>query len=212
MRKIASAFFNPNYSYDVEITYDGSTRSAYDCELKAIAIPTASVYKRLEITLTLLSPHGYLSGGGVYGRDINSVQPRLGWPWVSVVGAGHLYSLYNFAKTISVDNNGDGPTWIRAVFTATGSDAVVNPKLYKNEYHIRVLATLQPGDVLEIDTEKKLVKLNGVNALHLLDKTSNWSGMRMDVGSNAFGFEADEYDNQLSVRIYYSLRFYGMGG
>ena len=74
------------------------------------------------------------------------------------------------------------------------------------------MTTLQPGDVLEIDTEKKLVKLNGVNALHLLDKTSNWSGMRMDVGSNAFGFEADEYDNQLSVRIYYSLRFYGMGG
>lgn len=212
MRKLASAFFNPLYTYTVDITYQGSTRSAHDCELKAIAMPTGSIYKRLEITLTLLSPTGYLDGGGMYGRDINSVQPRLGWPWVSVAGVGHLYSLYNFAKAVTVNNDGDGPTYIRAEFVATGSDAVVNPKLIKGEYFIRVLTSLNPGDVLEINTEKKQVKLNGVSILNLVDKESNWTGMQMKVGQNSFGFDADEHDNQLSVRIYYTKRYYGMGG
>lgn len=211
MRKIVSAFFNPLYTYSVEITYGESTRSAHECELKAIAIPTANIYKRFSVTLTLLSPTGYLDGGGLYGRDINSIQPRLGWPWVSMRGRGMLYSLYNFSKAVTVDNNGDAPTFIRAVFTATGKDAVINPKLIKGEYFIRVLTTMRPGDKVEIDTEKRLVKINGVNAMHLVDKASNWTGMKMEVGQNSFGFDADEHDNQLSVRIYYTTRFYGMG-
>ena len=212
MRKLASAFFNPAYTYSVEITYHGSTRSAHDCELKALAMPTGNVYKRLEITLTMLSPTGYLDGGGMYGRDINSVQPRLGWPWVSLVDVGHLYSLHSFAKAITVDNDGDGPTYIRAEFVANGPDTVVNPQLVKGQYYIRVLTTLHAGDKLTIDTEKKQVKLNGASILHLVDKTSNWAGMRMDVGVNSFGFDADERDNQLAVRIYYTKRYYGMGG
>lgn len=212
MRKIASAFFNPLYTFDVAITYQGSTRTAIDCEIKAIAIPTGNVHKRMEIKLTLFSPSGYLDGGGLNGVNIASVTPRLGWPWVSVVGVGHLYSLYNFSKAITIDNDGDGPTYIRAVFVATGKDPVVNPSLIKGSYHVKVLAGINPGDQLEIDTEKRLVKINGVNVLHLVEKTSNWTGMRMDVGQNSFGFDADEHDNQLAVRIYYTKRFYGIGG
>lgn len=211
MRKLVSAFFNPLYKYTVDITYGSSNRAAHECELKAIAIPTVNVYKRFEVTVTFLSPTGYLDGGGIYGRDINSVQPRLGWPWVSVAGRGMLYSLYNFSKAVTVNNDGDAPTFIRAVFTATGSDPVPNPVLIKGEYYVRVLTTMNPGDKVEIDTEKRLVKINGVNALHLVDKTSNWTGMKMEVGQNSFGFDADDHDNQLSVRIYYTTRFYGMG-
>lgn len=211
MRKIVSAYFNPLYKYSMDITYADSTRSAHECELKAISIPTENVYKRFEVTLTMFCPMGYLDGGGIYGRDINSVQPRLGWPWVSVADRGMLYSLYNFSKAVTVNNDGDAPTFIRAVFTATGSDVVANPMLIKGEYYVRVLTSMQPGDKVEIDTEKRLVKINGVNALHKVDKASNWTGMRMDVGQNTFGFDADEHDNQLSVRIYYTTRFYGMG-
>lgn len=211
MRKLVSAFFNPLYKYSVEITYGESTRWAHECELKAIAIPTENVYKRFEVTLTMLSPTGYLDGDSVYGKDINNIIPRLGWPWVSVAGVGMLYSVFEFTKAVTIDNDGDAPTYIRAVFTATGEDPVPNPKLIKGEYFVRVLTTMQPGDKVEIDTEKRLVKINGVNALHLVDRQSNWTGMRMERGQNSFGFDADDHENQLSVRIYYSKRFYGMG-
>ena len=212
MRKIAAAFFNPLYTYDVQFIYGSYERTAHDCEIKAMAIPTENLYKRLSVKLTLMCANGYLSGGGIYGKDIASIAPRLGWPWVSVAGVGHLYSLYNFSRIISVDNNGDAPSFIRAVFTATGDDDVTNPKLIKDEFYIRVMTTMHKGDQLEIDTEKRLVKLNGVSVLNLVDKTSNWMGMRMDLGRNVFGFAADDHDNQLAVRVYYTQRFYGLGG
>ena len=211
MRKLVSAFFNPLYKYSVSITYGESTRAAHECELKALAIPTGNLYRRFEATLTLLSPTGYLDGDGIYGKNINNVIPRLGWPWVSVAGAGMLYSVFEFSKAVTIDNDGDAPTYIRAVFTATGEDVIHNPVLIKGEYFVRVLASMNPGDKVEIDTEKRLVKINGVNALHLVDRNSNWTGMRMERGQNSFGFDADDHENQLSVRIYYSKRFYGMG-
>lgn len=211
MRKIASAFFNPSFTFDVRIVYGKLSRTARGCELKAIALPTGNISHRFTASVTFLAPNGFLEGDGIYGRDINAVTGRLGWPFVSVVGRGFLYSKFNFSKVIDVNNDGDAPTFIRAVFTATGMDAVENPKLMKDSSYIRILTNLNPGDELEIDTEKRLVRINGENALHLLDKTSSWQGMRMDTGMNTFGFGADNHDNQLAVRIYYAKRYYGMG-
>lgn len=212
MRKIIAAFLNPLYTFSVSVRYGGLERAAHECELKALALPTESLYKPLKVTFTLLCPTGYLDGsGGMYGADITEKQPRLGWPWVSLAGRGMIFSRYLFTRAVTVDNRGDAPTYIRAVFTALGPDTVTNPKLIKGGYYIRILTVLQPGDELEIDTEKRLVKLNGVSALQLVDKRSNWNGMRMNRGQSSFGFAADTNDNQLSVRIYYTERFFGMG-
>lgn len=210
-RKIASAFFNPAYTFDVQIIYGSMSRTGRNCELKALAMPTGNLYRRFEITLTMFAPNGYLEGDGIYGKDINAIAPRLGWPFVSVAGRGFLYSKFNFSKTINVNNDGDAPTFIRAVFSVVGDDVVENPKLFKDDAYVRILTNIQRGDKLEIDTEKRLVRLNGENILHLVDKTSSWTGMRMETGANTFGFDADSHDNQLSVRIYYSKRYYGMG-
>lgn len=211
MRKIASAFFNPDYSFDVRADYGLFSRTARNCELKALAMPMENMYKRFEISMSFLSPTGYLEGEGLFGKDINAVTSRFGWPFVSVKEVGFIYSKFDFSRTIDVFNDGDAPTFIRAVFTANGSDAVENPQLIKDGAYVRIKTALNPGDVLEIDTENRLVRVNGENALHLVDKTSYWQGMKMGVGDNTFGFSADAHDNQLSVRIYYAKRYYGAG-
>lgn len=211
MRALASSFFTPTYSFDATIAYNGSTRTARDCRLKALALPTGNVYAPLELTLSLLCPTGYLESGGLHGEDLNSINPRLGWPFVSLDGKGFLFGVHNFTKTITVKNTGVAPTWARAVFTATGADTVKNPKLMRGNSYIRVLCTLNPGDVLEIDTEKRTVRLNGASALHLVDKQSNFNKMAMPIGHNTIGFDADTHDNQLSVRVYYPIRYNGLG-
>lgn len=211
MRHIASAFFNPVYTYDVKCTYGNFTRTARNCELKAIALPMENLYKRFEFSVSLLAPDGYLEGDGIYGKDINAVTARLGWPWVSLKSVGFLYSKYDFSRTIEVENDGDAPSFIRAVFTVSGTDTVENPTLVKDDSFVRIKTTLQAGDVLEINTETRVVRLNGENALNLVDKASYWQGMVMNTGENTFGFAADTHENQLSVRIYYAKRFYGMG-
>lgn len=210
LRALAGAFFNPSFTFDAAVTYGGVTRTARGCRLKALALPTANVYAPLEIMLTLLCPTGYLDGGGLHGEDLNSITPRLGWPFVSLCASGFVFGVHNYSKTITVNNTGDGPTWARAVFTLTGADTVENPRLTRGDAFVRVLCTLSPGDRLEIDTEKRTVRLNGRNALHLVDRKSSFQRMEMAMGNNTIGFDADTHDNQLSVRVYYAIRYGGI--
>ncbi|MDY2656273.1 MAG: phage tail family protein [Candidatus Limiplasma sp.] len=211
LRARAVVFFDPQYTYDVDISYDGVTRTARDCRLKAVAIPSGSLYQPIEITATFLCPYGYLDGeGGMDGVDLNSITPRLGWPYVSMENAGALFGIYNYDKTVVIHNRGSAPTWVRGVFTAMGPGTVQNPKLIHGDAFVRVLYTMNPGDVVDIDTEKRIVRINGVNALNKIDKASRFGGMRVDPGYSVIGFDADTNPDQLSARVYFQIRYLGI--
>lgn len=225
LRARAVVFFDPQYTYDVDISYDGVTRTARDCRLKAVAIPSGSLYQPLDITATFLCPYGYLDGeGGMDGVDLNSITPRLGWPYVSMMkdgvpgkarsglddAPGMLFGVYNYDKTVVIHNRGSAPTWVRGVFTAMGPGTVQNPKLIHGDAFVRVLYTMNPGDVVDIDTEKRVVRINGVNALNKIDKASSFGGMRVDPGYSVIGFDADTNPDQLSARVYFQIRYLGV--
>ena len=221
LRARAVVFFDPQYTYDVDISYDGVTRTARDCRLRAVAIPSGSLYQPLDITATFLCPYGYLDGeGGMDGVDLNSITPRLGWPYVSMMkdgvpgkarsglddAPGMLFGVYNYDKTVVIHNRGSAPTWVRGVFTAMGPGTVQNPKLIHGDAFVRVLYTMNPGDVVDIDTEKRIVRINGVNALNKIDKASSFGSMRVDPGYSVIGFDADTNPDQLSARVYFQIR------
>lgn len=225
LRARAVVFFDPQYTYDVDISYDGVTRTARDCRLRAVAIPSGSLYQPLDITATFLCPYGYLDGeGGMDGVDLNSITPRLGWPYVSMMkdgvpgkarsglddAPGMLFGVYNYDKTVVIHNRGSAPTWVRGVFTAMGPGTVQNPKLIHGDAFVRVLYTMNPGDVVDIDTEKRIVRINGVNALNKIDKASSFGGMRVDPGYSVIGFDADINPDQLSARVYFQIRYLGI--
>ena len=214
MRILLAAFFNPTYTFDVKFIYGDLTRTARDCEIKAMEMPTGNIYERFRITMTLMSPNGYLEDGGIQGGDINNVLPRFGWPYISLAdrNKGALWGVFEFAQAHTFENDGDAPTFIRAIFKAAGEDTIENPALLHNDSFVRVKTVLQPGDELEIDTEKRIVRINGVNRLNLVTKDSNFAGMKMGVGTQTFGFSADTHEDQLSVRIYYAKRYYSLGG
>lgn len=225
LRARAVMFFDPQYTYDVDISYDGVTRTARDCRLRAVAIPSGSLYQPLDITATFLCPYGYLDGeGGMDGVDLNSITPRLGWPYVSMMkdgvpgkarsglddAPGMLFGVYNYDKTVVIHNRGSAPTWVRGVFTAMGPGTVQNPKLIHGDAFVRVLYTMNPGDVVDIDTEKRIVRINGVNALNKIDKASSFGSMRVDPGYSVIGFDADTNPDQLSARVYFQIRYLGV--
>ncbi len=60
-------------------------------------------------------------------------------------------------------------------------------KLMKGTKHILVTNNFNPGDVLVIDNDRGLIKLNGLRAMHLLDVSSDF--FRLDRGLNEFGLE-----------------------
>lgn len=208
MRSLAGAFFNPRYDFDVTIQYGGVERTAPGCRIKSIDIPTENIHKKLRIYLTFFCPDAYLLGEGLRGANINKTTPGFAFPFVSLVGIGFNFAVFDFTTNIAIENDGDAPTYVRAVFTAKGQ--VANPKLVKDGAQIKILSTLQAGDILEIDTEKNTVLLNGVNAVNLVDKTSDFAAMELAVGGNTIGFGADSGDNLLDVSIYYAKRYQGV--
>ena len=208
MRKLAGAFFNPRYRFDVTVQYMGVERTAAGCLIKAIDMPTGNIHRKLRLNLTFFCEDAYMLGEGLRGQNINSVRNGFGFPFVSLVGVGFNYAVFEFTANIAIENDGDAPTYVRAIFTARGN--VNNPKLVKDGAYIRVLKTLVAGDVLEIDTEQNTVKLNGENAVNLVDKTSDFAAMELAIGDNTIGFGADSGDNLLDVAVFYSKRYQGV--
>ncbi len=212
MRTIASAFFSPSQTFSVSVTLEGKTRIAKYCRLKALAMPTGSIYAPLAITASFLCPSGYLTGTDdeTQGKNLNSVTPALGFPFVSVVGYGFNFGIRNFAKVINVSNTGDASTFIRAIFEVDGTDTVINPSLICGDAFVKVLTELSLGDVLVIDSELRTITLNGQNVLNLMSKDSTMGNMTLAVGENTIGFDADEHENQLRIRVYYEYKYNGL--
>lgn len=205
LRSIASSFFSHAYTYDVEFQYDGVIRTATECELKAIDIPTENIHKPFRMVVTVLAPAGYLQGGGMNGQNLNEARGGFGFPYVSLVNRGFHYGVFLFSQRAAVINDGAGPTYVRAVMTCRGE--VINPKLTHGDSFVRVVTTLNKGDTLVIDTEKRIVTLNGSNAITYVDKASNFQGMTLEVGASEIGFEADSGDNLLDVSVYWAKRY-----
>lgn len=205
LREIASSFFSSLYTYDVDFQYEGIEKSAKDCEIKVVDMPTENVNKPFRIAVTVLVPAGYLQGGGMNGQNLNGVRGGFGFPYVSLVDFGMVYGVYLYNKQTTVINDGVAPTYMRADITARGE--VENPKLICNGSYIRLVAALEQGDRVEIDTEKRMVLLNGENAITMLDKKSSFHGMEMQVGSNVIGFDADSGDNLLDVSVYWAKKY-----
>lgn len=211
MRKVSISFFNPKYSYEVYITYQGQSRY-FNGSILGFKCPNENVYKPIEITCTFLSESPYLKSIDDFGMDIASINPEFGFPYISCIDTmnGFTFGSYNFAKTVDISNDGDVETYCKAVFTAKGN--VTNPKLIKDLKYVRIIDTLVSEDVIEIDftSNPPTVKKNGVNIIAKTDRTSSFTDMQLQTGSNTIGFSADVGENVLSVIIYYNKLYLGV--
>lgn len=207
IRDMVGGFFHSQYTYEAEFHYDGVTRSAVDCELKALELPTGNVHSNFRFSVSLLCPSGYLQGGGLNGQNINAVRAAFGFPYVSLVGVGFNTGVYMFSQDVSIVNDGASPTDMRVVMTVRGD--VENPSIYKNdgESYIRVLETLYEGDKLEIDVANRSVRLNGKNIINKVDRYSDFRGMQLGIGESRIGFAADRGDNLLDVSVYWAKQY-----
>ena len=220
MRAYAVSFFNPKHEFDVHLTYQGRTRWCHGVQ-SGFSCPTGNVYQRVEITWTLLCPDPFLMSEGDFGKDIAEVVGKYGFPFSSCVQAsggayGHVFSdgfiasKRQFSPIVEITNDGDVDTWCRAVLVASGE--VVNPKLTQGDEYVRIVTTMEEGDEVVIDFTHRppTVTLNGENAIHLCDRTSSFTGMRMKPGKVELGYGADSGENMLSVSVFYHERYLGI--
>lgn len=206
-RKEAVSFFNSRYSYRVDITYQGTSRWII-CELEKYAVPALNVYDRIEVTAEFYAADPYWKSVDDFGRDIASLTPHFGFPFVCVENKGINCGIFNFAKTVLIENDGDTDTYCKAIIAASGD--VLNPSLIKGDKFVKVLDTMCAGDVIEIDLERATVLKNGANIIGRADRKSSFVNMHLEVGTNKIGYAADNGDNYLSCTIYYNKLYCGI--
>lgn len=221
IRAEAIRFFNPKYSYTCYVTYLGRTRH---CEGEQIGfmVTTGNIYKKVELTWTILCPNPYMLDADIFGKDLTQSDPRFGFPWVSFLppaegepkrtNVGFITGYYKYVGSASIVNDGDVPSGIRMIISAT--DTVVKPYVTvgnKGRFEPPT-ATMKAGDKFELDASVRPPKVlfNGKNAIGLAGKNSNILDMVIDPGVTKLSYGAQEGSGSMHVTIYYNKQYLGI--
>ena len=209
MRQVVRSFFGVKRTFKVYLTYQNMTRWC-EGEIIAFQMPTENIHKKLQFTFTILSTQPYLLSVEEFGQNIAETTPRFGFPYVSLLNRGFIFSVFNFAKEVELSNDGDVETYARIVMIARGD--VTNPEIRNGDYYIKILDTMKNSDVIEIDlvNSPPTVTKNGANIIGRTSRDSSFENMKFIVGTNKVSFDADVGSNVLDVYIYYNKRYGGM--
>ena len=209
LRDKARRFFSPKHTYKVYLTYMGTTYWLA-AELKAFKAPSDKVTKKQTWSAYFLAVDPYWQSVDDFGQDIAAITPRWGFPYMDNPDFGVLVDVANFARRVVFDYDGDAPAY--PTITITADDAVTNPKIIKDGVFVRLIDTLEKGDVVIITTNPRSIRItkNGQNILNKVDRASNFAGMQMSPGTNIVSYEADYGDNNLHVVIQYNKQYLGV--
>lgn len=218
LRANAIRFFNPKYSYDVHLTYRGRTRWCKGEQIGFMA-SEGNMYRRPQLTWTILCPNPYLLSESDFGEDIAEVVPMFAFPWYSAIGdvsgkmrtnKGAVVSYHAFTKSVDISNDGDVATGMKIVIRASGH--VKNPSIRLGDGYVRVLKELKDGDVLDLDVVSRppQVTINGENAMHYVDRKSSILNLRIDVGDSTIEYDADDGYQNMSVSVYWNKQYLGI--
>lgn len=205
-RQKAMSFFNPKHSFIIYITKGDVTRWIV-AKIQKFKCPEAGARKMVEMSLALICPDPFFYSKDNYGKNIASVTPGFGFPYISPSGRGFNVGVYNFAKQVEIENTGDVETYATIYIEATGE--VENPKIIQNGAYIRLIDNLVNGDVIEIDLVGNTIKKNGLNCIGKIDRKSSFTDMAILPGDNTVAFSADNGDSNMNVVLYYNLKYLG---
>lgn len=177
--------------------------------LYAYSLQTVNIYDDLELNFTVLCTQPLLLSYDDFARNLAEIGEGLAFNF-EIPSEGVNFGSFTFAREILINNEGDVDTYCKAVIEAFGE--VVNPKLFNKDKYVRIIDTLQDGDVLEIDlvSEPISIKKNGKNVIGKVDRTSSFNEMTITLGENIIGYTADDGDTNLACTLYYNERFLGL--
>lgn len=209
VRDKARRFFSYNTLFKIYITEADETRWG-EATLYRMAMnePTDDDYL-LKITMSFEFESPYLLSVDNFGRDIASLTPNFGFPWMSKMGRGTAVGIFNFERTVTLRNDGDTIAYPR--ITVTFKNDVLNPVVSINDGFIRFLGTFGRDDKIEIDYTKNPPRItnNDVNIMGVCDRASDFDSMYILIGENTASFDADNGTDEMSVSVYYN-RLYTM--
>lgn len=192
-RPLALGFHNSNFTFDLYITYMGVTRIAKGCELQGSKCPSGNVFDALTLTVSYLHPESDLLGEASESTNFTAVDPTWHWSRVYTQGGSLIYGVINHATSKVLNYLGSEDTFIHVRLEASGLVEGVNIGVGNINVHIN--CTLGSGDVLELDSEAKTVKVNGVDLAPASYNGEMVPKLILTYGDNVVTVKADDEGN-----------------
>lgn len=192
-RPLALGFHNSNFTFDLYITYMGVTRIAKGCELQGSKCPSGNVFDALTLTVSYLHPESDLLGEASESTNFTAVDPTWHWSRVYTQGGSLIYGVINHATSKVLNYLGSEDTFIHVRLEASGLVEGVNIGVGSINVHID--CTLGSGDVLELDSEAKTVKVNGTDLAPASYNGELVPKLILTYGDNVVTVKADDEGN-----------------
>ena len=192
-RPLALGFHNSNFTFDLYITYMGVTRIAKGCELQGSKCPSGNVFDALTLTVSYLHPESDLLGEASESTNFTAVDPMWHWSRAYTQGGSLIYGVINHATSKVLNYLGSEDTFIHVRLEASGLVEGVNIGVGSINVHID--CTLGSGDVLELDSEAKTVKVNGVDLAPASYNGELVPKLILTYGDNVVTVKADDEGN-----------------
>lgn len=206
-RNEAKMFFRYSAEYDMYITEAGMDFMARG-RLTRMALPEPTDEDYLmKVTLTFQFDDPYFKSVDDFGRNIASLTPNAGFPYISRLQYGTATGIFNFERVVTIENDGDQIIDPKAKLTFIGP--VLNPSISINDGCVKILGTFGVDDeiVLDFTQNPPTVRNNGVNILGMCDRSSNFDKMYIAIGKNIVSFDADNGTDEIRVYIYYNKSY-----
>ena len=171
----------------------GVTRIAKGCELQGSKCPSGNVFDALTLTVSYLHPESDLLGEASESTNFTAVDPAWHWSRVYTRGGSLIYGVINHATSKVLNYLGSEDTFIHVRLEASGLVEGVNIGVGSINVHID--CTLGSGDVLELDSEAKTVKVNGADLAPAKYDGELVPKLILTYGDNVVTVKADDEGN-----------------
>ena len=200
-------FFTPRVYYKIYMTYMNQTRWAEGVLYKLQMSETLDDSLLLTATMTFAFADPLWKSVDDFGRDIASVTPNHGWPWLCPIDQTVPVGTFNFERKVTLANDGDVAVYPRVIMIA--NDYVENPIFQINDAKVKINDILEAGDEITMDLGAlpPRIEKNGDNFFGHADKKSEFTKMMLEVGSNTISFDADNGSDNLSVTVFYNKMY-----
>lgn len=210
-RLVAIGFHNSNYEFDLYFTYMGTTRIARGCQLQGAKCPSGNVHDALVLTVSYLHPESDLLGENSESASFTAVDPVWHVTRAYPPGGGKLpYGVVSHATKKVVNYLGSEDTYVKITVEATG--LVQGVAVGIGKVSVTVNATLASGDILEVDSEKKTVAVNGADVPPANYDGEFLPGLVLAYGDNVVTVRdaADGGNTAFNAEVAYTGRYGGL--
>ena len=195
-------FIIPHEDYDIYVTRNKVTRKITGRMSGQIRVSKTALWWSDIYTMTFLCKSPFFQDDKDQTIVFRNIVPLFAFPLSTYVGAGTVSGMMITTDKRFIINQGDTPIGIIATITAYAGQ-VINPSISNGNKTVRVICTMNQGDVMEISTVpgNKYVKLNGENFM-FFDRNSEFFSIEKGVSEVSVNAESDTIDNIRSQIVY----------